>query len=137
MDNKNNGFSYTYSAEEQSEIRKIREKYVKKEEKEENEDKMTRLRRLDAKVTRKAQTLSLIFGVIGVLILGCGMSLIMTEFGEILGKYYDFVMPIGIAIGVIGGILAGVAYPVYNFTVKKERAKIADEIIKLTDELMK
>jgi Tfp pilus assembly protein PilE len=46
-------------------------------------------------------------------------------------------MVIGIVIGVVGGVLAGVAYPVYNAIVKAKRKKIAPEIIRLTDELMK
>ncbi|MBQ8317376.1 MAG: hypothetical protein IJX85_03485 [Lachnospiraceae bacterium] len=43
----------------------------------------------------------------------------------------------GIVIGVIGMVVLGVAYPLYNKTLKEEREKIAPEIIRLTDELMK
>ena len=50
--NENRGFQYTYSAKEQAEIRNIRDKYTKTED---TEDKMERLRRLDARVTQKAQ----------------------------------------------------------------------------------
>lgn len=133
MENKNNdGFSYTYSAREQAEIRKIREKYTSKE-----EDKMERLRRLDARVTQKAQVVSLIFGIIGALILGFGMSLVMSDLGEILGTNVNMAMPLGIIIGVVGGVLVSLAYPMYNLIVRRERKKIAPEIIKLTDELMK
>ena len=136
MDNKNNeGFSYTYSAKEQAEIRKIREKYTQKENTQ--EDKMARLRSLDARVTQKAQAVSLVFGVIGILILGLGMSLIMSDLAEVLGAYKSLAMPLGIIIGVIGGVLAVIAYPVYNFIAARERKKIAPEIIRLTDELMK
>ena len=134
MDNKNEGqgFNYTYSAKEQEELKRIREKYTSRD-----ENKLDRLRRLDASVTQKAQAIALAFGVIGVLILGLGMSLAMSELGEILGAYKDMAMLFGIIIGVIGGIIAGVAYPVYNWVLKKERKKIAPEIIRLTDELMK
>ena len=65
--NENNGFQYTYSAKEQAELKRIREKYTPPTE---TEDKMERLRRLDASVTQKAQIVALIFGVIGALILG-------------------------------------------------------------------
>ena len=135
MENKNNdGFSYTYSAREQAEIRKIREKYsVKTEE----ENKMARLRRLDAKVTQKAQAFSLVFGVLGALILGLGMSLVMTDLGVTLGIQSNVTMLLGILIGVIGGIIVSLAYPIYHFLVLRERKKIAPEIIRLTDELMK
>lgn len=132
MDN-NNGFKYTYSAKEQEELQKIREKYTDGGE----EDKMTRLRRLDNSVTQKATVASLIVGIIGTLILGLGMSLAMSELGEMLGAYRDMAMFFGIIIGVIGAILLSLAYPIYNFVIKRERKKIAPEIMKLTDELLK
>ena len=130
----NEGFSYTYSAREQAEIRRIREKYTESKPK---EDQMERLRRLDGRVTKKAQTVALILGIAGALILGFGMSLIMTELGQILGVYRTLAVPLGIGIGVIGGGLAGLAYPIYQLVIKRERQKIAPEILKLTDELMK
>ena len=130
----NDGFSYTYSAAEQAEIRKIREKYTPKKE---QEDKMEKLRRLDAGVNQKAQAWALVFGVLGSLILGSGMSLIMTELGALLGIPADMIMLLGILIGVAGGVLIGVAYPIYHLIVRRERAKIAPEILRLTDELMK
>lgn len=136
MDNKeNSGFCYTYSAKEQAELKRIREKYAP--ETDENEDKMERLRRLDRGVSQKAQALSLTLGVIGVLVLGFGMSLAMSELGEILGSHRDMALLIGIIIGVLGGVLASLAYPVYNAVLKREREKIAPEILRLTDELMK
>ena len=135
MENNNeNGFSYTYSAKEQAELRKIREKYTAPTE---AEDKMARLRRLDASVTNTAQAAAVILGVAGVLILGFGMSLIMTELSEILGSYKDMAMAIGIIIGILGGVLASIAYPVYNAIVRAKRKKLAPEIIRLADELMK
>ncbi len=133
MENKET-FNYTYSAKEQDEIKAIRKKYAAPEE---TEDKMAQLRRLDAGVTRKAQAVSLIFGVIGALLLGLGMSLAMTDLGEVLGSYREMAMLLGIVIGIVGIVLVGLAYPLYNRIVKKEREKIAPEIIRLTDELMK
>ena len=127
-------FNYTYSAKEQDEIKAIRKKYAAPEE---TEDKMAQLRRLDASVTQKAQAVSLVFGVIGALILGFGMSLAMTNLGEILGSYRGMAMLFGIIIGIVGIVLVSLAYPLYNRIVKKEREKIAPEIIRLTDELMK
>lgn len=127
-------FSYTYSAKEQAELKKIREKY---EQPTKEEDKMTRLRKLDASVTQTAQAIALVFGVIGTLILGFGMSLCMTDLGEILGSYSDMSMVIGIIIGVVGGIFASLAYPIYNVIVKAKRKKLAPEIIRLIDELSK
>lgn len=132
--NENKGFQYTYSAKEQAELKRIREKYTPTTE---VEDKMERLRRLDASVTQKAQAVALIFGVIGALILGTGMSLCMTDFAQILGSHRDMAMVVGIPVGLVGGVLAALAYPMYNLIVKRERKKIAPEIIRLTDELMK
>lgn len=127
-------FNYTYSAKEQDEIEAIRKKYITPEE---TEDKMEQLRRLDAGVTGKAQAFSLVFGVIGALLLGVGMSLTMSDFSKILGDLENMAMLFGIAIGIIGIVLVCMAYPVYNRVVKKEREKIAPRIIQLTDELMK
>jgi hypothetical protein len=128
------GFSYTYSARQQAEIKRIREKYTPSEE---VEDKMDRLRRLDASVTSTAQAVALIFGVIGTLILGSGMSLCMTEIGTAVGLSGNIAMVIGVIVGVVGGILASLAYPIFNAIVKAKRKKLAPEIIRLTDELIK
>ena len=111
---------------------KIRAQYMEKESTE-----LDALRRLDASVTQKAQVVALIFGIIGALILGIGMSLCMSDFAEILGSHRNMAMVIGIPIGLVGGVLAALAYPMYNLIVKRERKKIAPEIIRLTDELMK
>ena len=137
MDNGNHGsggFTYSYSAKEQAELKRIRDKYTAPTE---AEDKMTRLRRLDASVTNTAQAVALVFGVLGTLILGFGMSLVMTELAEILGISGDAATVIGILVGIVGGILASLAYPIYNAIVKAKRKKLAPEIIRLTDELMK
>lgn len=125
-------FNYTYSVKEQDEIRKIRNKYTNTVT---EEDNMTKLRRLDESVTSKATVISLVVGVIGTLIMGFGMSLIMTDIGNNLGTAGALI--VGIVLGVIGLGIACTAYPIYNHTVKKEREKIAPEIIRLTDELMK
>jgi len=136
MENKkNDGFSYTYSAREQAEIRRIREKYADKEKTEES--KMERLRRLDAKVTQKAQSIALTLGILGALILGSGMSLIMTDLGAALGLSAEVGMLIGISVGIAGGVLASFAYPIYNLVLRHERQRIAPEIIRLTDDLIK
>ena len=130
----NNKFEYTYSAKEQAELKRIREKYTPTTE---TEDKMERLRRLDASVTNTAMAVAIAFGVVGTLILGLGMSLIMTKISEFLGLSGSMAMVAGIVIGIVGGILASLAYPIYNAIVKAKRKKLAPEIIRLTDELIK
>ena len=128
MENKE-GFSFTYSAEQQKEIEAIRKKYLPKE-----ESKMEQLRRLHAIPTQKAQACAIALGVIGALIMGTGMSLAMTDIGAALGSLS---MVIGIVIGIVGMVLVALAYPLYNRVLKKQREKIAPEILRLTDELMK
>ncbi len=122
MENKET-FSYTYSAKEQEEIKKIREKYAPKE-----ADKMEQLRRLDESVKKKGTAISLAVGIIGALILGTGMSMCMV---------WTELFVLGIIVGIIGIGVVSAAYPIYSYVTKKERDKIAPEIIRLTDELMK
>ena len=92
---------------------------------------------LDAGVTRKASVRALSIGIIGALVMGSGMSLIMTNLSEIFGISQTEAMMAGIVIGSIGIVLVCCAYPVYNRTIAKERKRIAPEILRLTDELMK
>ncbi len=115
-------FEYTYSASQQNEVRKIREKYLPRE-----TTKLDQLRALDAGATKRGTAVSLVHGVLYALILGLGMSCCMVWAGSLF-------LP-GIVIGCIG--LAGVAatYPIYNRIVKQDREKIAPEILRLTEEL--
>lgn len=127
MENENREkLTFTYSARQQEEIKKIRAKYAPPAE---IEDKMAQLRRLDASVTRKGTMVSLIVGVISALILGVGMCCCLVWGATLL-------IP-GIAIGIVGIIGVALAYPLYNRITQKERERIAPEIIRLTDELMK
>ena len=132
MDNREETFQYTYSAKERSEVEHIRKKYLPPE-----EDKMEQLRRLDRSASQKAQAWAIALGTIGALILGVGMSLAMSDFGEVLGSQRGSAMLIGIIIGVAGLVLVALAYPLYNRILKKERERIAPEILRLTDELMR
>lgn len=117
-------FQYSFSARDQEELKKIRSKYLPPE-----EDKMAKLRRLDAETTRRATMVSLIVGILGALVLGLGMSCCMVWAG-------DWFVP-GIIIGLIGIALAALAYPIYQRIWKKDQARLAPEILRLTDELMK
>ena len=124
----NESFSFTYSAGQQEEVEAIRKKYLPKE-----ADKMAQLRRLHAIPTQKAQAKSLVVGVVGALTMGTGMSLAMTELGAGFG---EAALLLGIPVGVVGMVLVALAYPVYNRVLKKEREKVAPEILKLADELI-
>ena len=127
MENKE-GFNFTYSAAQQREVEAIRKKYLPKE-----EDKMEQLRKLHAIPTQKAQAASFAVGIIGALIMGTGMSLAMTDIGRALD---GLDMVVGIVIGIVGMVLVVLAYPLYNWVLKKQREKIAPEILRLSDELL-
>ena len=129
MEEKNKTFNYTYSARQQEEVQNIRKKYLPHE-----ESKMDQLRKLDRQSAKKAQLWSVVLGVVGALIMGTGMSLVMTNIGEIIGLAGTLIP--GIVIGVIGMIPVILAYPVYNRILKKERRRLAPEILRLTEELM-
>lgn len=126
MDTNGKTFTYTYSASRQEELRRIREKYAVPTE---AEDKMERLRKLDASVTKPGLTAALTVGTVGALVMGFGMCCTMV--------WADTLFVPGILIGVTG--IAGVcaAYPIYSHITKKQRRKLAPEIMRLTDELMK
>lgn len=121
--NKNESFHFTYSAKEQEEIKKIRQKYIPEN------NKMDLLRRLDKSVTQKGMIYAIALGIIGSLLLGIGMCCTMVWSAV-------WFLP-GIAIGIIGIGIMAVAYPAYNYITKKEREKIAPEILRLADELIK
>ena len=117
-------FEFTYSSKQQKEVEKIRSKYVKKE-----ESKMEKLIRLDKQAERPGTIASIVVGVLGSLILGAGMSCTLVWNSSIE------IFIAGIVIGIVGMFVVGMAYPIYKKITKKERAKIAEEIIALSNEL--
>lgn len=128
MEHNENSFHFTYSAPRQSEVEKIRSKYVARE-----ESKLERLRRLDRSTAAKARSWAITVGTIGALILGSGMSLVLTDLGASLSLPHPEIL--GIVIGVAGLIPVALAYPVYSRVLKKQRQRIAPEILRLADEL--
>ena len=127
MDGNNGGkFQFSYSAAERAEVERIRKKYQPRD-----DNKLEQIKRLDSAVTQKSTMYSIIIGVVGALLLGIGMCCTLV-WGAL-----TFVFALGIVIGIIGiGVLA-LAYPVYIYIEKKERERIAPEILRLTDELLK
>lgn len=124
MSENQESFHYTYSSKEQEEIRQIRDKYLPKE-----ESKMEQLRRLDESAGRPGMLAALTVGIISSLLLGVGMCCTMI--------WADTMFLPGIVIGAIG--IAGVlsAYPLYARITKRQREKLAPEILRLTNELIK
>ena len=125
----NRSFEYTYSAQQRQEVEAIRKKYLPKE-----EDKMAQLRRLHDSATQKAQAASISIGIIGTLLLGLGMSLCMTDLAASLGH---LAMVLGVAAGFLGLVMIAQAYPLYNSVLRKERQRIAPEILRLSEELLR
>ena len=113
MEEKRETFTYTYSATQQEEIKRIREKYAPPPR---EEDKMERLRKLDRDVTKPGLIAALVVGIVSTWVMG-------------------FVP--GIVIGVIGIVGICAAYPLYIRVTKRRREKLTPEIMRLTDELMK
>lgn len=127
MEEKKETFTYTYSAKEQEEIKKIRDKYAPPTK---EESSIEQLRRLDKSATKGATVVSLIVGILSALIMGVGMCCTMLPGWE---RYF---IP-GVAVGVVGIIGMIAAYPVYTHMVRRKRAKLSSEILKLSEELMK
>ena len=125
MENKREkeGFAFTYSAKQQEEVQNIRKKYLPPE-----EDKMEQLRRLDASVGQKGVIVSLTIGFFSTLVLGVGMCCVMV---------WDGLFIPGVIIGMLGIVGMISAYPAYLHITKKQREKLAPEILRLTEELLK
>ena len=110
-------------------VQKIRTQYTEKE-----HSQLDALKELDTKVKRPAYVFAYVFGSISAIIMGSGMSLVMTDIGAQLGMAETMVP--GIVIGVIGLVMAVANYPMYNKILNSRRKKYADQIIALSDSLM-
>ena len=122
MENNKETFEYTYSAAQQAEIEKIKNKYIPKQ-----ESKLEQLKKLDASVTRPGMIVGLILGIVGCLVFGGGMSCCMVGGESMFG--------IGIVLGIFGIVLMILAYPLYAKITAKEKERIAPLILALIEEL--
>ena len=113
-------------------VQKIRTQYMEKNSSEKNLDL---LRELDAEVKRPANVFGYVFGSISAIIMGAGMSLVMTDIGQQLG--ISNTMPLGIVVGIIGMFMAIVNYPIYKSILSSRKEKYADRILELSEKLMK
>ena len=111
-------------------VQKIRSQYTEKESTE-----LDALRELDAKVKRPANVFAYVFGSISTIIMGAGMSLVMTDIGTRVGLS-DSMLP-GIIIGIAGMFMAIINYPIYKGILGTRRRKFADKIIAISDKIMK
>ena len=111
-------------------VQKIRTQYTEKE-----HTQLDALKDLDKKVKRPANVFAYIFGSLGAIIMGSGMSLVMTDIGSLIGVKETMIM--GIVIGIVGMFMVIINYPIYKGILDSRRKKYADEIIALSDEIMK
>ena len=108
---------------------KIRTQYMEKQSTE-----LDALRELDAKVKRPANVFAYTFGSVSAIVMGAGMSLVMTDIGAIIG--ITSAMIPGIAIGVVGLGMALLPYPMYKGILNSRKKKYSAEILSLSDKIM-
>lgn len=108
---------------------KIRAQYMQKQSTE-----LDALRKLDVKVKRPANVFSYVFGSISAIIMGAGMSLVMTDIGTTLGIQNSLIP--GIIIGVVGMAMAIVNYPIYKGILGSRKKKYSAEILELSEKIM-
>lgn len=128
--NQMNAFTYTYSAQVNREVQSIREKYLPRQ-----KTGLETLKELDARVKRPANMFGYTYGSISAVIMGAGMSLVMTDIGTVIGLAGAMVP--GIAIGVVGMIMTLTTYPIYKNILNARKMKYAPEILALSDKIMK
>lgn len=111
-------------------VQKIRSQYTEKE-----TTCLDELKKLDKKAKKPANIFAYVFGTISAIVMGSGMSLVMTDIGAILGIQKTMIP--GIGIGVIGMLMAIINHPLYKGILSSRRKKYADKIIALSDNILK
>ena len=110
-------------------VQTIRAQYTERE-----HTQLDALRELDAKVKNPVNVFAWVFGCIGAIVMGSGMSLVMTDIGTVLG--IEHTMLPGIVIGVVGMLMALSTYPIYHKMLGRRKKKYAPEILKLSEQIM-
>ena len=111
-------------------VEKIRSQYTEQERTE-----LDALKALDAKVKKPANVFGFTYGSLGTIVMGAGMSLVMTDIGAILGMTETLVP--GIVIGIAGLIMVLTTYPIYKKILNSRKRKYAGKIIELSDRITK
>lgn len=110
-------------------VQKIRTQYTEKE-----HSRLDSLKELDAKVKRPANVFAYVFGGVSAIVMGSGMSLVMSDIGDKIGMEVPLVP--GIVIGVAGMLMAIINYPIYRGILGSRRKKYAGQILELSDQIM-
>ena len=108
---------------------KIRTQYMEKQSTE-----LDALRALDEKVKRPANVFAYVFGSVSAIIMGAGMSLVMTDIGVTVGIASAMVP--GIVIGLVGMVMALANYPIYQRILGKRKKKYSSEILAISEKIM-
>lgn len=111
-------------------VRKIRSQYT-----EQQHTELDALRALDAKVKKPARVFGFTYGSIGAIVMGAGMSLVMTDIGAMLGM--GDTMVAGIAVGIVGMAMVLTTYPICKKILSSRKKKYAGRIMELSDRIMK
>ena len=111
-------------------MQKIRTQYTEKE-----YTQLDALKALDAKVKKPAHVFAYIYGSLSAIVMGAGMSLVMTDIGAMIGLSATMVP--GIVIGIVGMGMALTTYPIYKNMLSNRKKKFAPQIMELSDRLMK
>ena len=111
-------------------VQKIRSQYTEREHTE-----LDALKALDAKAKKPAKIFGYTYGSIGTIVMGAGMSLVMTDIGAMLGMT-DTLLP-GIVIGIVGLVMVLTTYPIYKRILNSRKKKYASKIMELSDRIMK
>ena len=149
-------FSYTYRPRQNPELLSIREKYlifnkkevitmnkndqeflvqkIRSQYTEKQHTELDELKALDAKVKRPANVFAYIYGSLSAIVMGAGMSLVMTDIGSYIGM--ESTMVPGIIVGVVGLLMALTTFPIYKRVLASRRKKYAGRILELSEKLM-
>ena len=111
-------------------VEKILSQYTEREHTE-----LDALKALDAKVKKPVNVFGYTYGSIGAIVMGAGMSLVMTDIGAILGLT-ETLIP-GIAIGAVGLVLVLTTYPICKKLLASRKKKYAPQILELSERVMK
>lgn len=121
MKKEDTSFTYEYSAQTQDEINRIRNKYLPQQ-----EDELEQLRKLDAQAEKPGVIVALVVGLCGMVLFGLGLTCVL--------EWKEYFL-IGIIMGIAGMLTMGCALPLHRFITKKQRAKIATQVLELSEKI--
>ena len=111
-------------------VEKIRSQYTEAE-----HTDLDALKALDAKVKRPANVFGYTYGSISAIVMGAGMSLVMTDIGKVIGLTSALIP--GITVGVVGLAMSCTTYPIYKRILNSRKKKYAHQIMELSDRITK